>query len=55
MKKVCRDFTIVVSVPDDVAPEDCEIVITGAEASYQKDDETVQVDEEIIPGEPYEY
>lgn len=34
MKEICRDFILSIEVPDDVRPEDCEIVIIEASASY---------------------
>lgn len=58
MKEVCRDFVLVISVPDDVKPEDCEIVIDKASASYEQGDTNISMDEgdiEIIPEEPYEH
>lgn len=58
MKQICRDFTVVVGVPDDVKPEDCEIVIDKVVASYPYGDTAVVVDEENIDinvEEPYEH
>lgn len=58
MKQVCRDFILVIGVPDDVKPEDCEIVIDKASASYKQGDTNISMDEgdvEIVAEDPYEH
>jgi len=57
MKNICRDFTLVIEVPDAVEPGDCEIVIDNATASYKSGDTYVSVPDggvEILPEENYE-
>lgn len=57
MKNICRDFTIVIGVPDDVKPEDCEIVIDKATAEHKQGDKYIEIAEDkidIIPEEPYD-
>ena len=58
MKDICRDFTIVIRVPDYVKPEDCEIVIEEASASYPSLSGSSYIDVPehdmgIHTGEPY--
>ena len=37
MKEICRDFILSIEVPDNVQPENCQIVILETHASYIDD------------------
>jgi len=57
MKNICRDFTIIIGVPDDVKPEDCEIAIVKTSTSYLIKGESVDIPEDQIDmtvDDPYE-
>lgn len=51
MKEIRRDFTVVIDVPDEVKPEDCDITVE-ASASYLGSHEPARAS--VLPEEPYE-
>lgn len=56
MKEVCRDFTVLISVPDDVELKDCEIVIEAKASYLDSDRNSIDIKEEeldIIVDDPY--
>ena len=58
MRTIARDYTISIKVPDDILPEDCEIVILSISASYT-DRKGISISKSetevsIYPEDPYE-
>ncbi|MBA7638616.1 hypothetical protein ES703_46272 [subsurface metagenome] len=50
VKEIRRDFTLVVGVPDNVRPEECEIIVNTASASFPGGN----AQPSVIAEEPYE-
>jgi len=58
MKQVVRDFTIIALVHDEVEPEDVEICVIKAEASYTHKGELFTIENDsldINADDPYDY